>query len=182
MLALFLLTRPYRFFKIFWKKKRLQDFGSWRIKQFLIDCTPLLKTIFQKNILWFFFLSPQRVTQKFSKFFWKKWKCKILDLGESNNFLSIAPHFQKTFFKKIFSDFFTKSLTSDKKFFKVFWKKKWKCRILDLGKSNNFLLIAPHFWKPFFKKIFCDFILSPWRATKIFLKFFEKKWKTRFWI
>ena len=86
-----------KFSKFFEKKMKIQDFGSRQIRKFPIDCTPLLKTIFQKNILWFFFLSPQRVTQKFSKFFWKKWKCKILDLGESNNFLSIAPHF---FFRK----------------------------------------------------------------------------------
>ena len=32
-----------------------------------------------------------------SKSFLKKWKYKILDLGKSNNFLSIAPHF---FFQK----------------------------------------------------------------------------------
>ena len=44
-----------------------------------------------------FFLSSQRAEQKFSKFFEKKWKYKILDLGKSNNFLSIAPHF---FFQK----------------------------------------------------------------------------------
>ena len=58
--------------QVFWKKVWLQDFGSRRIKQFPIDCTPLLKTIFQKNILWFFFLSPRRATQKFFKVFWKK--------------------------------------------------------------------------------------------------------------
>ena len=34
-----------------------------------------------------FFLSPQRAPQTFSKFFEKKWKYKILDLGESDNFL-----------------------------------------------------------------------------------------------
>ena len=45
----------------FEKKVRLQDFGSRQIKQFPIDCTPLLKTIFQKNIL--------RATQNFLKVF-----------------------------------------------------------------------------------------------------------------
>ena len=76
----------------FLRKVRLQDFGSRRIKQFPIDCTLLLKNIFQKKIC-NFFLSPQRATQKFSKFFKKKWKYKILDLGKSNNFLSIEPYF-----------------------------------------------------------------------------------------
>ena len=48
----------------------------------------------------------------------------------------------------------------------VFWKKKFGCRILDLGESNNFLSIAPHFWKLFFKKKFV--ILSPTHDSKIF--------------
>ena len=35
--------------------------------------------------------------KNFLSFFLKKWNYKILDLGESSNFLSIAPHF---FFQK----------------------------------------------------------------------------------
>ena len=34
----------------FWKKSIFQGIGSRQIKSFPIDCTPLLKTIFQKNI------------------------------------------------------------------------------------------------------------------------------------
>ena len=56
----------------FWKKSIFQGIGSRQIKSFPIDCTPLLKTIFQKNILWFFFLSPWRAIQKNFKVFWKK--------------------------------------------------------------------------------------------------------------
>ena len=33
---------------------KIQDFASRQIKQFPIDCTPLMKTIFQKDIMWFF--------------------------------------------------------------------------------------------------------------------------------
>ena len=46
--------------------------------------------------------------------------------------------------------FFSKSLTRDKKISK-FFEKKWKYKILDLGKSKNFLSIAPNFF--FEKKI-----------------------------
>ena len=35
----------------FFEKKKFQGIESKRIKSFPIDCTPLLKTIFQKNIL-----------------------------------------------------------------------------------------------------------------------------------
>ena len=37
-----------------------------------------------------------------------------------------------------------------------FLKKKVFFRVLDLGKLSHFLSIAPHFWRPFFKKIFCE--------------------------
>ena len=37
--------------------------------------------------------------------------------------------------------------------FKFFEKKIF--RVLDLGELSHFLSIAPHFWRPFFKNIFC---------------------------
>ena len=33
-----------------------------------------------------------------------------------------------------------------------FFEKMWKYKILDLGESNNFLLIEPHFFIFFFQK------------------------------
>ena len=51
-----------KIFKSLKKKVKLQDFGSRRIKQFPIDCTPLF---FQKNILIKGFFGAPRAPKKF---------------------------------------------------------------------------------------------------------------------
>ena len=48
--------------KIFFKKVKLQDFGSRRIKQFPIDCTPLFK---KKILIKGFFWGPLGAPKKF---------------------------------------------------------------------------------------------------------------------
>ena len=73
------LTRDTKFFPVFFLMK-IKEFGSRQIKQFPIDCTPCLKTIFDAR------------HNACLSFFETKCKHKILDPGESNNFLSIAPH------------------------------------------------------------------------------------------
>ena len=92
----------------FWKKSIFQGIGSRQIKSFPIDCTPLLKTIFQKNILWKFLEALSKNTLKFSRIFEKKVFFRVLDLGELGHFPSIAPYFWRPFFKKQFYDFFLK--------------------------------------------------------------------------
>ena len=47
----------------FWKKSIFQGIGSRQIKSFPIDCTPLLKTIFQKNIFSKIFRDLSKNTQ-----------------------------------------------------------------------------------------------------------------------
>ena len=98
--------------KSFLEKVKFQDFGSRRIKSFPINCTPLLRTIFQKNILWKLqrkntlkFLKifeehfPKCPKSRYKKVFWKMSNFRILDLGKLTDFLSVAtPYFLSGFF------------------------------------------------------------------------------------
>ena len=103
----------FKNFLRFKKKSIFQGIGSRRIRSFPINCTLLLKTIFQKNILWFFFKGPKSRHKNF-KVFWKKSNFRILDLGELSHFLSIAPHF--FFIKKSLWGLFWGPLGAPKKF------------------------------------------------------------------
>ena len=107
-------------------------------------------------------------------FFEKKIFFRLLDLGELSHFLSIAPHFWRPFFKKIFCENFQRPNAKILGKFSEIFEKKVFFRVLDLGELSHFLSIAPYFWRPFSKKNILIFFQRPNNATQKIQSFFEK--------